>query len=358
MNKEIYDRLIDALDSLPEGFARTPSGSEYRIIEKVFRPAEVELAGGMSRVFETIEEIAARAGMSSDKVKHMLDEMVPRRIVRRSMANNAERYRLGPFAIGWYEGHMPLMDKEFAELFDKYMEEGGAARILGTRPSILRVVPVQGSLAPGLRKPYDDIDAHFQRYEKFYVIDCVCRVEANLLDSSCPTPLRRCSFSGVLSETPLSENVIDRKKAVALFREIKEAGLVHLGFYGDTPAGNVPQFTGCCNCCGDCCGVLRGITDWGLPESAQRSNYRAALDLDLCIACGNCIERCQVHAITKGSDGMPILDRARCIGCGQCVIKCSGEAIKLDPVSADDWWDVPLNTEEWEQERLRSRGML
>ena len=33
MNKEAYDRLIDALDALPEGFPRTPSGSEYRMIE-------------------------------------------------------------------------------------------------------------------------------------------------------------------------------------------------------------------------------------------------------------------------------------------------------------------------------------
>ena len=358
MNKEVCDRLIDALDALPEGFPRTPSGSEYRMIEKVFTPNEVELAGQLSRTYETVDEIATRVGLPGEKVKLLLDEMVPRRLVRRSVVADVEQYRLGPFVIGWYEGHMPLMDREFAELFDKYMNEGGAEKILVPRPGILRVVPVRGSLEPELRQPYDDIDAHFQRYERFWVIDCVCRVETNLMESDCPTALKRCAFAGAPSQTPLSENVLDRERALERFREIEDMGLVHLGFYGDTPAGSVPQFTGCCNCCGDCCGVLRGVTDWGLSESAQKSNYRATLDLEQCNACGNCIERCQVHAITEDTDGMPLLDRTKCIGCGQCVIKCSTDAAKLEPVSAEEWWDVPLNSKEWEAERLRTRGML
>lgn len=358
VNREACDRLIDALDALPEGFPRTPSGSEYRMIEKVFTPNEIELAGHLSRTFETVDEIAPRVGLPGEMVKLLLDEMVPRRMVRRSSVADVEHYRLGPFVIGWYEGHMPLMDREFAELFDRYMSEGGAEKILGLRPGILRVVPVRGSLGPELRQPHDDIDAHFQRYERFRVIDCVCRVEANLLESDCPTPLKRCAFVGAPPQTPLSENVLNREQALERFTETEEMGLVHLGFYGNTPAGSVPRFAGCCNCCGDCCGVLRGVTDWGLSESAQKSNYRANLDLEQCNACGNCIERCQVHAITEDTDGMPLLDRNKCIGCGQCVVKCSTDAAKLEPASAEEWWDVPINSEGWETERLRVRGML
>jgi hypothetical protein len=38
---------------------------------------------------------------------------------------------------------------------------------------------MRGSLEPlGLeREPYNDIDAHFRRHERFLVIDCVCKNE-------------------------------------------------------------------------------------------------------------------------------------------------------------------------------------
>ena len=132
---------------------------------------------------------------------------------------------------------------------------------------------------------------------------------------------------------------------------------VHLGFYGFISTAESPQFVGCCNCCGDCCGVLRGTNDLGLDEGPQRSNYRAVIDLDNCIACGDCIERCQVDAITEGDDGMPLLDRDRCIGCGVCVIGCSSDSIELVPVSAEEWFEVPSSFEDWEDRRLRNLAL-
>jgi len=55
---DIYARLADALDALPHGFARTPSGVELRLIKMAFTPKEVSLAGQLSRTPETAAEIA------------------------------------------------------------------------------------------------------------------------------------------------------------------------------------------------------------------------------------------------------------------------------------------------------------
>lgn len=359
MSDRSYDRLADALDALPNGFPRMPSGVELRLLKKAFTEEEAELTGHMGRTYETVSEISDRVGLPETEVQELLDGLLPRSLIRRTVSGGLEKFRLGPFIVGWYETMMGRMrdDREFAEFFEQYVTEGGGDRILAPRPGILGVVPARNSLKPELLQPYDDIDAHFERHERFGVIDCVCRLERNLLGSNCPMPVKRCGFVGLPPQTPLSENVLDREQAKKLFGELEDEGHVHLGFYGFTSGAESPQFVGCCNCCGDCCGVLRGTNDLGLSEGPQRSNYRAAIDADSCIACGDCIERCQVHAIGEDADGIAVLDRDRCVGCGLCVVSCSGDAIELVPVSAEEWFHIPSSFEEWEERRLRSLGM-
>ena len=357
MSEEIYALLADALNTLPNGFPRTPSGVELRLLKKVFTPEEARLASQMSRTYETVDEIANRVGLREAQVKEMLDNMRPRALVRQAVIDGVGKFRLGPFLVGWYEAHMPRMDKEFAQLFEQYMAEGAGDRILAPQPGVIGVVPVRGSLKPELLQPYDDIDAHFKRHERFLVEDCVCRVQQNLLDSNCSMPVKRCAFVGLPPQTPLSENVLDREQALKLFGELEEMGHVHLGFYGFIFGAESPQFVGCCNCCGDCCAILRGLNDFGLSEAPQRSNYRAVIDLEVCTSCGICIERCHIHAISENEDGMPLLNRAKCIGCGLCVIKCPSDAVELVPVSAEEWFYVPSSFEEWEELRLRHLGL-
>jgi len=44
MATDIYERLADALDRLPNGFPRTASNKEIRILKKIFSPEEASLA--------------------------------------------------------------------------------------------------------------------------------------------------------------------------------------------------------------------------------------------------------------------------------------------------------------------------
>jgi hypothetical protein len=81
-SQDIYERLADALDDLPHGFPRTPSGVELRLIKMSFTPEEVWLAGQMSRIPETATEIANRVGRDIAEVTATLESLVPRRLVR------------------------------------------------------------------------------------------------------------------------------------------------------------------------------------------------------------------------------------------------------------------------------------
>ena len=368
-SEDIYERLVDAMDALPHGFARTPSRVELRLIKMSFTPEEVWLAGQLTRFPETAHEIANRVGRDEGQVRETLESLIPKRLVRLDSPGMAapglaptvvgeKRYRLGPFLVGWYEANMRLLGGEFAKLFEQYVIEGGGERIFSPRPGVLGVVPVRGSLKPELMmtmEPHLDIDAHFQRHDRFLVIDCVCKREKELLHGhSCKQPMKRCGFVGLPPQTPLGENVLNAEDASKLLAELEQMGHVHLAFYGFTMSAESPQFVGTCNCCDCCCAIFQGKTLAGLSEGPQRSNYRAVINSETCIACGVCQERCPVDAIADDENLKSKVERAKCIGCGVCVIGCTTEAIDMVPVSAKEWFHVPASMAEWEEMRLQN----
>ena len=157
------------------------------------------------------------------------------------------------------------------------------------------------------------------------------------------------SFSG--AERPPQPGDISREEALALLERSEEIGLVHT-------VSNVAQGIGyICNCCGCCCGLLRGITDWGIENSVAHANYYAVIDPALCAGCGTCVERCQVHAI-HDEDGVSVVVRERCIGCGLCVTGCPDGVPQLLPKPEAEAVHPPVDFAAWEHERLRQRGLL
>jgi ferredoxin len=144
--------------------------------------------------------------------------------------------------------------------------------------------------------------------------------------------------------------VISKEEAYRVLAKAEEEALVHLTWNMQDGLFFI------CNCCGCCCGVLRGINEMGLPAGeVVSSHYYAAIDPEVCAACGTCAtERCQVNAIEEGEAYRVV--KEKCIGCGLCVSTCPQEAIKLVRKDEKECVAPPQNEAAWFEERGQNRG--
>ena len=350
MSIEVYEQLAGALDRLPNGFPRTPGNFEIPLLQRIFNEQEADLASSLSHAWEPTAEIAARAGMAEKEARSRLMQMVKRGLVWLDRQPGESRFRLAPFIVGIFEAQLDEMDHELAHLVEHYLADGGGAGIMKPHPAIHRVVPATGSVKSEWILPYDDVRAILDRARTFSVRDCICRVQQHALDRRrCDFPLLNC-LSFTAAERPARPEDISREEALAILDETEEVGLVH-------SVSNVAAGVGyVCNCCGCCCGVLRGITEWGIDTSVAAANYRAEVDEDACQECGLCADRCQVEAI-DASEGVPAIDATRCIGCGLCVTACPEDALTLQRLPEDQIVQPPADFGAWEQQRLADRGL-
>ena len=123
------------------------------------------------------------------------------------------------------------------------------------------------------------------------------------------------------------ENGMGRKitvdEAIKIIKETDESGLVHAG-------ANSKHLSNICNCCPCCCVSMKGMIQFGLDRRKfLNAIFESIINEELCIACGNCVERCPVKAITL--EDIAVVDRDLCLGCGLCASVCLEEAISLKP---------------------------
>jgi Na+-translocating ferredoxin:NAD+ oxidoreductase subunit B len=211
-------------------------------------------------------------------------------------ADGGPSFSLMPFVVGFYELWLPRMDEEFAALFEAYCQEGGVAGILRDGPPLHRVIPVDAAIPFEVEIfPYERASALLDGAKSWGVRDCVCRVQKGLIGESCGRPVEAClvfapvenAFAGSPDIRPLI-----RDEALDVLRVAGEAGLIH-------SSGNYRRgIHYICNCCTCCCGVMRGIAEFGIQNAVARSGFRAVVDADLCIGCGTCLDRCEFGALS------------------------------------------------------------
>jgi ferredoxin len=348
-----YERLANALNALPNSFPRTKSNIEITLLKKILLPEEAFLAGQLSIKRETVNVIAQRTGLSETQTAERLKAMLARGFVK----GNSDKgiYRLAPFIVGIYESQLEVMDHELAHLAEEYLEQGGI-EIMKPRPAIHRTIPAQSAVKTEWILPYDNLRQIMMACDTFRVRDCICRKQQDLEGT------RKCKFplhvelifytSGNVSTEPPVPPFITKEEALAVLDKTEKIGLVH------TVSNISKGINYICNCCGCCCGILRGITEFGIEKSVAAANYYSVIDPEKCKACGTCIKRCQMHAITANNDEISSVNRDKCIGCGLCVTGCPANVARLELKPAEERIEPPADFATWEQDRLVNRGLV
>ena len=201
---------------------------------------------------------------------------------------------------------------------------------------------------------YDDALEILKSKPSIVVTDCICRKTADLTGQDCGKPMEACFMFGSMGQYYLDRGMgrkITLEEATDILTKCRESGLVTQPATSQNPAGM-------CNCCGDCCGVLRALNKHPKPAELVFSNHFAAVETDDCTGCETCLDRCQMHALSMNTDGLAVVDKDRCIGCGLCVTACPVEALKLVPKSDGKFRTPPATNAEQMMRMAQKRGLV
>jgi hypothetical protein len=136
-------------------------------------------------------------------------------------------------------------------------------------PPLHRVIPVDTAIPFEVEIfPYERASALLGAASSWGVRDCICRVQKGLIGESCGRPVEACLvFAPVENAFANSPDIrsLSRDEALDVLREAGEAGLIH-------SSGNYRRgIHYICNCCTCCCGVMRGMSEFGIHDAVARS---------------------------------------------------------------------------------------
>lgn len=324
----VYIALRNRINRLGQGLGSEVSDGcwDYFMNEFTEEEAAFYLTMPMYRYFSG-EEAAECSGLSTEEAEEMCSELSYRGLMNRVTRAGVNFYHLLAFAHGILEFTMDRYEE------DGYLEELFASngsdyyyssRNLGS--AMYYTLPVQQDVVADTEiLPFNDWEKIIERNEIISVSQCQCRTFNPILNGVevgewCDHPMETCIALGEQAQYYIDNGIgrqIDQEEAKEIIQADVDAGMV-------IQVMNTKNCDVICSCHGDCCAVLRGyISLEGDVENLKYiSQYDLQVDLDACIQCGSCAERCPVFTITMDEEtGYPVVGNL-CIRCGQCATVC------------------------------------
>ncbi|MHA2295158.1 MAG: ATP-binding protein [Candidatus Hodarchaeales archaeon] len=358
---EIYERLTDVLDTIPNGFVKTSDGTHLKILQWIFTPEEADLASKMKLMGETVDELSSRLNIPVEGLVDKLEVMAKKGQIRAWNSSTGRRYCLIPYAVGIYEEQLDRMDPEFAQLMEEYLDkasnESNGKGLFDSEPPIFRVIPVNRSIKTELEiHPYQQAEQMIRQAKSWGIRDCICKKQFELIGHTCdfqPVISKKVCMMFAPKEDAFGDGLtqsITMEESLKILKESEEAGLIHCSMNIQTGQSYI------CNCCTCCCGVLRSLTERKQPLAFVNSNYLMSVDSDLCTGCETCVDRCQFDAL-EVVDDICVVEEQKCVGCGVCAIVCPDEALSLVARITSDQTPPPENFRDWMEKKAISRNV-
>lgn len=332
---KIYEKLREKLDKAPIGFPEGPEGEEKKILRILFSEEEADFAQDLPFVSFTINDISGKVDKTEEEIKETLGEMAEKGTVLRDERDGEMIYRLLPVVVGWME--LPFASgpgederqEELAPLWKKYWTSAWLDELGDRDTSVMRALPEKDSISSETRiLPFEDAAKLVEEREDIAVVHCACRTKTRITGDGCKHTLKNCLAFGSIARSAVEHGIgeeISSDKALQILKEANQEGLVH------TVENHSGKLNILCNCCECCCMLFQSIHETDNPNTITGSSYYAKVDTEDCIACGICVVRCPMKAVTVKKNKEPAeVDEEQCLGCGVCQPTCPVDAIELE----------------------------
>jgi ferredoxin len=337
-------------DSLIEFLKLKMSENEAQFL-RYFRHTSMNLA-----------ELVERSKKPEKEVLEVLEALKIHGVITESKSKHTGTivYTLLPVFPGLIEfalmkGEKGKEEEKFVHLAEKIMDEfrdgaqGNYDAFMSQAknfPPITRIVPVEQEieLDPELIIPSQEVSKIIDSQDYVALTHCYCKMEKEILHDPCKVTKRRdlCLVFGKVGEHAVKYGFarqISKEEAKACLKESENEGLVHKAFHMRMDL--TQNIEAICSCCPCCCGIFQFYFKGALPLHTV-SSYLATSDLENCVGCGICVDRCPIHAL-EVVDGKVVVDKDRCIGCGVCTHMCTNEpkGIRLQKTGQREIFLVP-----------------
>ena len=118
-----------------------------------------------------------------------------------------------------------------------------------------------------------------------------------------------------------------KEEALDILKKAQDAGLV-------LQPENSQRSEAICCYCGDYCVLLESLKNHPRPVELYETNYYVELIPESCTGCRECVDIYQLDA-REMLDGVAAVNLDRCIGCGNCVVVCEYAFTQLKKKEAE-----------------------
>ena len=286
---------------------------EYKILEPIVDDDMCEIMMHMRlEANRTAEEIARRAKKDLAFTMEQLNKLKVAGVIRSRRVDGKECWYYPIWVPGIMEGVLSNREQcdrypVLGECFEAYtrVRVSMLAPFMDVGMNLMRVIPVQSAIENNSRKAsYDEVAKLIEDAWAVSVGPCSCRRARRLMGEGCGhLEEDMCMYlndNAVNYSETGSHRRISKEEAFEILKRAEDNGLVHelnvTPGYDDT--------TAICNCCSCSCFALRIASYFRAPD-AIRTNYIAKVDKEKCVACGQCVENCQLNAVRLGQKLCP-----------------------------------------------------
>jgi len=320
----------------------------------------------------TAKKLARKANLPEEQVSEMMERLAKRGVVMREVKKKTGKilYRLMTFFPGLYEfffvahkEHPQESNIRAAKAYEEYYDSVYHGEIGATQFPFHRILP-SSDLPETVKKieinedleakqevlPFEVVSDYISSSERISIIMCQCRLHNEMIGKkNCDKEIEEtCMALGMSADFLVGMGhgrYIEKEEAMDILRKCEKNGMVHTTM--NVQKGQDSLFI--CNCCPDCCVVLRELAQYENPLAYAISNFKPEFSHEECKSCGICVKMCPLTALTLEEGKELQFNVSKCIGCGLCASNCPHEAIKLvkirDQVPAENLGELLLKVE-------------